>query len=501
MGDTAFGVQGLEITKPDGDLLFEDVSFDIKRGEIVLLAGESGSGKSTLLRFLAGLLDISAKAWSVSGEVYIDGNHYRASDAKFSLGGYIFQNAAVFDELTVGNNKRIAKEHRIGDARIDNDLVEFVAKDIPDDQMASSCSGGQKQRVSIARTLLSGREVLFFDEPNAGLDAARTRDLCLLIRHIAKGAGKTVVIVAHHYHRLLEIVDRVLLVDGKSNRVVEFEKPDAARLESFFLEKSETPPTPPLEDAGIDGEIAQGATGAVAKPFWLFQYFLHYFHELLFSPAVLLYIVLGGVLTGFVSTWFLFQHFPYRNILTPLVHDSTLSSLGFVQFRILVPLVTAMLLASRNSAIIAADLGHRVYSSQIEVMKNLRIPYNLYLAANIVVNMVLACALLNIFSYLLCAFATMETWGLLFPNKSISLWKAAYFIKVFPSGFPTPEGAGWIFSKMILSGLAVGAVGCLSGMRAKESVLDLNRAIAWSIIWSTSLVLIIHSALTMLEVL
>jgi ABC-type transporter Mla maintaining outer membrane lipid asymmetry permease subunit MlaE len=219
---------------------------------------------------------------------------------------------------------------------------------------------------------------------------------------------------------------------------------------------------------------------------------------LLFASPVLIYMILSGLLTGFISTWFLFEHFPYREFLAPLVHDNTLESLGFVQFRILVPLLTALLLAARNSAMISADFGHRVYASQIDAMKNLSIPYWLYLIVNVVITMILACLFYNAFNFLLCALSTLYTWKFIHPTESVYIWKTVYYREIMNGIFP--EGIEWVVGKMSLSGLVIGTISSIFGLRQKNSVIDMNHSIAWSIIWATSLVLIIHAVFALMEI-
>ena len=232
---------------------------------------------------------------------------------------------------------------------------------------------------------------------------------------------------------------------------------------------------------------------------WAWWYGWHYFTALLFSPTMVLYMILCGLLAGFVPTWFLFQHFPFREFLTPLLHDNTVQALGFVQLRVLVPLLTALLIASRNSAIISADLGHRVHSQQIDAMTNLHIPYHWYLSGSVVLNMVLASLVFVLFNFALSAWASMITWQYLHPLQSTAIWKEAFYGRILLPGRILFDGAEWVGLKMILSGLATGFFSVAFGMTQKATVLDLNRGIARAIIWSTSAVLVIHAVSALLE--
>lgn len=491
-------LKNISITGADNKVLFRNVSFSVYPGEVILLLGQSGSGKSTLLKLLAGLLNTKRSGLSVEGQMLTGDGNFELKTSKPVIGGYIFQNYAVFDELSAARNIDIAKSHSQSDLPVDGSIFTPLLKGISMNQSAHSLSGGQKQRVSIARTLYSGLPVLLYDEPNSGLDIILSRELTALIAHIAKTTNRPAIVAAHHYQDLLPVVDRVLVINPKKGQVEEIE-PDPAIIESH-LSLPETPSlkvdTHKTKSGAAIGTVLQGRPRPQFT--WLAKYFLHYFYMLLFASPVLIYMILSGLLTGFISTWFLFEHFPYREFLAPLVHDSTLESLGFVQFRILVPLLTALLLAARNSAMISADLGHRVYASQIDAMKNLSIPYGLYLIANVIITMISACLFYNAFNFMLCALSTLYTWKFIHPTESVIIWKTVYYREILNGFFP--EGTGWVVGKMSLSGLAIGTVSTIFGLRQKSSVVDMNHGIAWSIIWATSLVLIIHAVFALLEI-
>ena len=493
-----FTLKNISITLSGNRHLFSNVSFSVYPGEVILLLGHSGSGKSTLLKLLAGLLNTKRKGWSVKGQILTGNGNFDLNKGNPAIGGYIFQNYAVLDELSASQNIDIAKDHSQADLPVDNSVVTSLLKGISLNQSAHSLSGGQKQRVSIARTLYSGHPALLYDEPNSGLDIILSRELASLIAHIAKTTNRPAIVAVHHYQDLLPVVDRVLVINSQKGQIEEI-APDSALIESY-LSLPERPSldedTQKTETGSATGTVLQGR----ARPrfIWLAKYFLHYFYMLLFASPVLIYMILSGLLTGFISTWFLFEHFPYREFLAPLVHDNTLESLGFVQFRILVPLLTALLLAARNSAMISADLGHRVYASQIDAMKNLSVPYWLYLIANVVITMILACLFYNAFNFLLCALSTLYTWKFIHPAESVVIWKTVYYREILNGIFP--EGMGWVVGKMSLSGLAIGAVSTIFGLQRKSSVVDMNHGIAWSIIWATSLVLIIHAVFALLEI-
>ena len=209
-------VSGLTITTPAGVTLVEDAAFTVRRGDIVLLIGPSGSGKTSIVNVLCGLLERSDGRWQIAGQVGSEGRTIDLARETSDLCGLVFQGSALFDDLTAGENLRIAADH----ARSYNELLaEAVTSLIPDIQPGKSVadsSGGQRQRIAIARTLLSGRPILVLDEPNSGLDIKSSRRLAGLVKDICKESGKPAIIVAHHVEDLLPLADQVLLVEPAS---------------------------------------------------------------------------------------------------------------------------------------------------------------------------------------------------------------------------------------------------------------------------------------------
>ncbi|MEM7393512.1 MAG: ABC transporter permease [Verrucomicrobiota bacterium] len=464
--------------------------------------GGSGRGKTTLLKFLGGLLKLSGHNWLVQGRMNgFAGSHKFAvvADPLPPIGGYVFQNYALFDELSLEQNLAISRDHAGRSHEAEHDPIPALLEGIDPKTKVLDNSGGQQQRIAIARTVQSGHEVLLFDEPNSGLDPSMSKRFAAAIRGICDETDRAAIISTHHYRHLLPVADRVIAFHPDRPELWKLDATEEA-IEAFF----EDPP--PERKPGPEKVFEAESPGPVPhpktriKPTWQGWYFAYYFMTLLFSPTVLAYMAAGGIIAGFVSTWFLFQHFPYGGFLIPLIHDDTIESLGFIQWRILIPLITALLLAARSSAMISADLGHRVFSSQIDAMKNLNIPWRVYLGGNIVINMILSCVFYAVMNFLLCAAVCMYTWKALHELKYIDHWKAVYYDQILSAQSLLPVGTGWIAGKMALCGLAIGVVSIWFGLRPKRSVVDVNAGIAWAIIWSTLLVLLIHAGFAMLEV-
>jgi ABC-type polar amino acid transport system ATPase subunit len=199
-------------------IIIEDVSLEVQRGETVVLLGPSGSGKTTLLRCINGLEHFD------SGEVEVDGVVVRAGmTARERLSalrairqkcGYVFQQFNLFPHKTVLQNLMLApcvvKGMPEEAARqIASDLLELVGLSEKASERPHRLSGGEQQRVAIARALAMHPEYLLYDEPTSSLDAARAREIWTMMRQLAD-AGQTQLIVTHQEELTRAIPCRVL---------------------------------------------------------------------------------------------------------------------------------------------------------------------------------------------------------------------------------------------------------------------------------------------------
>jgi phospholipid/cholesterol/gamma-HCH transport system ATP-binding protein len=197
--------------------ILHGISFEVSKGETLVILGGSGSGKSTLLRTLVGL------ARPTSGEVRINGTDIsriseRELDAIRKKIGMSFQGGALFESMTVGENVALPlREH----TRLDESTVEIMVRMKLEqvglsgfqDFMPSQLSGGMKKRAAVARALAMDPEILFFDEPSAGLDPIIAAGLDQLILSLKKAYSMTIVVVTHELASAFLIADRMLLID------------------------------------------------------------------------------------------------------------------------------------------------------------------------------------------------------------------------------------------------------------------------------------------------
>ena len=201
--------------------LHDGLDLDVRRGEVLGVVGGSGTGKSVLLRTIIGLNRPAAGDIRVLGRLTraLDDEELRRLQTRW---GVLFQNGALFSSLTVAENIQAPMRERGG---IPPELMEELAGlkvrlvGLPIEATAkypSQLSGGMKKRVGLARALALDPEILFLDEPTAGLDPIGAADFDELIRSLQQSLGLTVVMVTHDLDSLVAICDRIaVLIDRK----------------------------------------------------------------------------------------------------------------------------------------------------------------------------------------------------------------------------------------------------------------------------------------------
>ncbi len=213
-------VRGLR-TQFGKQVIHDNLDLDVKRGEVLGVVGGSGTGKSVLLRTIIGLLRPRVGHITV-----LDQETWKLNDAGWAKlqerWGVLFQSGALFSSLTVAQNIQVPmKEHTNLSAKMQAELtalkIELVGL-APESgaKFPSEISGGMKKRAGLARSLALDPEILFLDEPTAGLDPIGASAFDQLIRSLQQSLGLTVFMVTHDLDSLGAICDRIaVLVDKK----------------------------------------------------------------------------------------------------------------------------------------------------------------------------------------------------------------------------------------------------------------------------------------------
>ena len=199
------------ITKMFGEkYALNDLSFDVYDGEFLSILGSSGCGKTTLLRILVGLLEPTSGAILKDGENITD---FASPDRKM---GIVFQNYALFENMTVLQNveyaMKIKKEYKGRSRAIAEDLIEQVGLSNHKNKKPGQLSGGQQQRVAIARTLALNPEIILLDEPMSALDVETRLHLRHEIKEIQAKFGTTMVYITHDQEEAFAMGDRVMVM-------------------------------------------------------------------------------------------------------------------------------------------------------------------------------------------------------------------------------------------------------------------------------------------------
>jgi len=222
-GKFAIEVEGLQ-ARYDEKIVLEHVSFAVKPGEVFFIIGGSGCGKSTLLRNLVGLVTPAQGAVRFFGR---DFTRATPSERKAMLRtfGVLYQSGALWSSMTVRENISLPLElytdlsRREREAIIDLKLAQ-VGLSHAGDLFPAELSGGMKKRAGLARALALDPDIVFFDEPSAGLDPVTSLKLDELILQLRDTLGTTIVVVSHELASIYGIADRVVMLDRETRGVI-----------------------------------------------------------------------------------------------------------------------------------------------------------------------------------------------------------------------------------------------------------------------------------------
>jgi phospholipid/cholesterol/gamma-HCH transport system ATP-binding protein len=235
MSETEIAVQGLDMGYGDF-ILIKDINFTVNKGEILVIMGRSGCGKSTLLKILIGLKKPArgqvfygaASFWEVEPDVR--GRMLR----RF---GVLYQNGALWTSMTLAENIALPLEQYTNLSRDDiRDMASLKLALVGlagfEDSYPSEISGGMKKRASLARAMALDPDILFFDEPSAGLDPVSARLLDDLILEIRDSLGSTFVVVTHELASIFAIGDNSVYLDADTGTMTAGDDPKKLLAES-----------------------------------------------------------------------------------------------------------------------------------------------------------------------------------------------------------------------------------------------------------------------------
>jgi phospholipid/cholesterol/gamma-HCH transport system ATP-binding protein len=214
-------------------VVMQDLTFQVRRGEVFVIMGGSGSGKSTLLRHLLGLEK------PAGGTILFEGEDVGTADGKVRKRmlrrmGVLYQNGALWSGLTLAENVALPfEEYTDLDPGAIGELVSLKLALVGlrgfESFYPSAISGGMRKRAGLARAVALDPEVLFFDEPSSGLDPISASRLDDLILQLRESFGTTIVVVSHDLASIFRIADRTLFLDIKQKTMTALGKPGELR--------------------------------------------------------------------------------------------------------------------------------------------------------------------------------------------------------------------------------------------------------------------------------
>ncbi|EGQ8145436.1 TPA: ATP-binding cassette domain-containing protein [Vibrio parahaemolyticus] len=233
--DDAVVVAGLKMGYGD-KILLDNTSFNVKRGEILVILGGSGCGKSSLMKHIIGLYTPIAGDISINGKSIVYAGESKKASIQREL-GVMYQSGALFGSLNILENVRFPLDEftNLGlmeKNKISRTLLELLEMGHSAELMPSQLSGGMLKRAGIARAMAIGANILILDEPSAGLDPITAANLDQTILNLRESLGYTFIIVTHELQSIFSIADRAIMLDPVSKSIIAEGHPKELRDES-----------------------------------------------------------------------------------------------------------------------------------------------------------------------------------------------------------------------------------------------------------------------------
>jgi phospholipid/cholesterol/gamma-HCH transport system ATP-binding protein len=225
--------------------VLKNITFDLKRGENMVVLGKSGEGKSVTIQCVVGMLKPDEGDLKVFGENVADMSDEELKQLRIKI-GFLFQSGALYDSMTVRENLEfpLTRVLKVKDQAEIDKKVEEVLDNVglleAIDKMPSDLSGGMRKRVGLARTLIVHPEIMLYDEPTTGLDPITSREISELILHMQKKYKTSSIIITHDLECARITADRIVIMDDgeyiAEGTWKELQKSDNELVRSFFNE-------------------------------------------------------------------------------------------------------------------------------------------------------------------------------------------------------------------------------------------------------------------------
>jgi len=506
-------ISNIHLKRGNKELVAGGESLILQSGKITVLLGASGSGKSSLLYALAGL-DTTITLKTTEG----------SDPLKSTRVSIVPQYMAILEHHNpVSRNLKFAYDHRISHSNTTyHEILETSEKKLGIEKTwRLPLSGGQKQRLAIARALISEPEILFCDEPTSGLDpSAREKALQAIQSAASDGEGKAVLIVSHDLRTILpEFANHVFLLKNKKLQNI------TGRTSSneWFEEKSTPVQTSDRNRGHKLQDISRFFCHLSSMLFWLtmlpvqlllpffstrnrqrlrfrwqFRFLRHYLAMML-GMSSLVYVAIAGGLTGFSSLYFTGGAFKNNPLLHDLLMPEIVSSSGYSLYRVIIPLISALLITAKCGSALAADIGNRKFNGQIEVMRTLNANPEWYLLVNASVALLLALPILNLISFCLAALGSLVAFSLNYPAETLITWKY-YFFRLLRTHETIPLGGTmWNIGKLAVSGWGISIISYYCGSSMKASSIEVGQDISRAVLYGSLFCLFVFTAFAFLE--
>ena len=240
--EVVISVSKLYKTFEENEVL-KGISFELRRGENMVILGRSGSGKSVLIKIISGLLKPDSGTIKVLGKEVDKLNKKELIQLRLKI-GFLFQHNALYDSMTIRENLQFPLRRNVkglSQRKIDEavrNALDAVGLSDTINQLPSELSGGQQKRISIARTLIMKPEIILYDEPTSGLDPITSGEINELINEVKDKYKTSSVIITHDLTCAKTTGDRILmLVEGQFIKRGDFDEvfhTDDRRIKGFF---------------------------------------------------------------------------------------------------------------------------------------------------------------------------------------------------------------------------------------------------------------------------